>query len=60
MVGIINKIYTYISPEMERHPVHDILGTNLYHEAKAIVQDKIDNSDNVLEKLKVLELSMDA
>ena len=41
MVGIINKIYTYISPKKERHPVHDILGTNLYNEAKAIVEEKL-------------------
>ena len=60
MVGIINKLYAYISPKKERHHVLHILGANLYNEAKTIVQEKIDSSDNVLEKLKVLERSMDA
>ena len=47
MVGIINKLYVYISPKKERHPVHDILGIDLYNEAKTIVQENIDTSDNV-------------
>ena len=55
MVGIINNLYAYISPKKERHPVHDILATDLYNEAKTIVQENIDNSDNVLEKLKEIE-----
>ncbi len=54
MVGIISILYSYIFPKEERNPVHDILGTNLFNEAKTIVQEKIDTSDNVLEKLKVL------
>lgn len=51
MVGIISKLYTNCSPKKKRHPVHDILETDLYNEAKAIVQEKIDTSENVLEKL---------
>ena len=52
MVGIINTQYAYISPKKERHPVHDILGIDLYNEAKTIVQENIGTSDNVLENLK--------
>ena len=59
MIGIINKPYAYISPTKERHLAHDVLETNLFNEAKAIVQEKIDTSENVLEKLKVLERSID-
>ncbi len=44
---------------MEKNPVHDILGTNLYNEAKTIVQEKIDASHNVLGKLNLIERSMD-
>ena len=55
MVGIINTLHAYISPKKERHPVHDILGIDLYNEAKVIVQENIGTSDNVLEKLKELE-----
>ena len=55
MVGIINKLYTNISPKKERHPVHYILGTNLYNEAKTIVQESIDNSDNVPKKHNLSE-----
>lgn len=45
MVGIINKLYANSSPKKERHPVHDILENDLYNEAKAIVQEKIDTSE---------------
>lgn len=51
MVGIINKLYTNSATKKDRHPVHDILGTDLYNEAKAIVQEKFDTIDIVLEKL---------
>ena len=51
MVGLINNLYVNCSPTKERHLVHDILGTDLYIEAKTIVQGKIDTSDNLLEKL---------
>lgn len=44
---------------MERHEIYYILGTKLYNEAKAIVHEKIDTSDILPEKLKVLERSMD-
>jgi len=54
MVGIINKLYANSSPKKERHHVHDILETNLYNEAKTIVQGKIYNSDILPEKLKVI------
>ena len=47
MVGIINKPYANISPKKEIHPIHDVLGTNLYDEAKTMVQKSIDNSDIV-------------
>ena len=47
MVGIIKNITADNSPIKEKHPVHDILGANLYNEAKTIVQDNIDTSDNV-------------
>ncbi len=55
MLGIINKLYTYSSPNKGRHPVHYILGTNLYNEAKTIVQESIDNSDNVPKKHNLSE-----
>ncbi len=55
MVGIINKLHTYISPKKEKHPIHDILRTNLYNEAKTMVQESIDNSENVPKKHNLSE-----
>lgn len=54
MIGIINKLYANNSRKMERHQIYYILGTNLYNEAKAIVHEKIDTSDILPEKLKVI------
>ena len=59
MVGIINKLYAYISPKKERHHVLHILETNLFNEAKTIVQEKFDTTENLPKKLKVLDRSMD-
>ena len=47
MIGIIKKRYAKLSQKKEKHPVHDVLGTDLYNEAKTIVHKSIDNSDNV-------------
>ncbi len=55
MVGIMNKLYTYSSPKKEKHPIHDILRTNLYNEAKTMVQESIDNSENVPKKHNLSE-----
>ncbi len=55
MVGIINKPYANICPKKERHPIHDILGTNLYNEAKTMVQESIDNFDKVPKKHNLSE-----
>jgi hypothetical protein len=55
MVGIINKLHANISPKKERHPVHYILGANLYNEAKTMVQESIDNFDNVPKKHNLSE-----
>jgi len=38
----------------ETHHVHGILGTDLYEEAKIIVQERIDNSDVLPIKLDKL------
>jgi hypothetical protein len=59
MIGIINKLYANNSPKMERHQIYYILGTKLYNEAKAIVQEKIDHSGDLPVKLNVLERSID-
>ncbi len=50
MLGIIIKPYANNSPKKERHPGHDNLGTNLYNEAKTIVQERIVKSDNLPKK----------
>lgn len=52
MIGKVNKPNPYITPKMERHQIHDILGSALYNEAKITVQWKINNSDILPEKLK--------
>ena len=47
MVGISNKRFANRFPRKETHQVRGILGTDLYKEAKTIVQERIDNSNNV-------------
>ena len=47
MIGIIKKRYANLSQKKEKHPVHDVLGTDLYNVAKTIVHKSSDKSDNL-------------